>query len=224
MPILSLLNQKGGVGKTTLATNLAACYALAGDSVLYIDADPQASGLDWHAARTKQPLFNVVGLPKNTLHRDIPALAQPYRWTFIDGPPLASDIARSAILASDLVIIPVPPSPLDVWSAKKIVDLITEAEVMKPDLKSVFAINRKVVNTAIGRDFRESLTAAYSLPILKTEVGMRTVFTTSANQGLSVIEAEPKGAAAREINQLAAEVRKYSHEKNSHRAQTAATR
>jgi cellulose biosynthesis protein BcsQ len=76
--------------------------------------------------------------------------AKPYRWTFIDGPPLASDIARSAILASDLVIIPLPPSPLDVWSAKKIVDLISEAAVMKPNLKSVFTINRKIANTAAG--------------------------------------------------------------------------
>jgi chromosome partitioning protein len=212
MPIISLLNQKGGVGKTTLAINLASSFALAGDSVLFIDADPQASGLDWHAAREKQPLFNVVGLPKNTLHRDLPGLAQPYKWTFIDGPPLVSDIARSAILASDIVIIPVPPSPLDVWSAKKIVDLINDAAMMKPNLKSAFAINRKVVHTTIGRDFRESLADAYSIPILQSEVSMRTVFATSTNEGLSVIEAEPKGAAAREINQLATEIRRFAHE------------
>ncbi len=212
MPIISLLNQKGGVGKTTLAINLASSFAIAGDTVIFIDADPQGSGLDWHAARQKEPLFHVVGLPKNTLHRDLPGLAAPYAWTFIDGPPLASDIARSAILASDLVIIPVPPSPLDVWSAKKIVDLITDAAMMKPNLKSAFAINRKVAHTTIGRDFRESLADAYAIPILETEIAMRTVFATSTNEGLSVMEAEPKGAAAREINQLAAEVRRFIHE------------
>jgi chromosome partitioning protein len=186
--------------------------------------------MDWAAARDKKPPFNLVAFPKNTLHRDILSVAQPYRWTFIDGPPLASDIARSAILASDLVIIPIPPSPLDVWSVKKIVDLIAEAAAMKPDLKSVFTINRKVVNTSIGRDLRESLTGAYSLPILKAEISMRTVFAVSANKGLSVLEAEPKGAAAQEIKRLAQEIRRYSHEektreqKNHHRAKAVADR
>jgi len=132
---IALLNQKGGVGKSTLATNLAACFALAGDPVLYIDADQQGSGLDWSAARQRKPLFQVVGLPKPTIHRDLPGLAAPYRWTFIDGPPRVHEVARSAIMAADLVIIPVQPSPYDVWSAKEITDLINEALIMKPSLK-----------------------------------------------------------------------------------------
>ena len=113
MTTIALLNQKGGVGKTTLATNLAACFALAGQSVLYIDADPQGSGLDWSAARQQKPLFNVVGLPKNTIHRDLPTLAVPYHYAFIDGPPRVYNVAKWAIMAADLVMIPVQPSPYD---------------------------------------------------------------------------------------------------------------
>jgi chromosome partitioning protein len=78
MPVICLLNQKGGVGKTTLALNLAADFATAGDAVLYVDADPQGSALDWSAVRQKEPLFNVVGMPRNAIHKQLPMLAVNY--------------------------------------------------------------------------------------------------------------------------------------------------
>lgn len=83
MPVLALLNQKGGVGKTTLATNIAAALAQAGKKILFIDADQQGSGLDWSAARQGDALFPVVGIPKDTLHRQVPALAKPYDLSLI---------------------------------------------------------------------------------------------------------------------------------------------
>ena len=211
MPVVAVLNQKGGVGKTTLATNLAAVFASAGARVQYIDADPQATALDWSATRTGEPLFPVVGIPKNTLHRDMPTLAAPYEWTFIDGPPLVFDVAKSAIMASDLVVIPVQPSAFDIWSAKKITDLITEAQMYKPGLKYAFAVNRKSAGTAISRDFRQSLSAAFpESPIFLTEVGQRVAFVESSARGLTVVETEPKGQAAREIQKLAAEIREMT--------------
>ena len=125
--IVSILNQKGGVGKTTLAVHVATAFAQQGNRVLLVDADPQGSALDWSASRSGTPLFPVIGLPKASLHREIPILAVDYQMVVIDGPPRVYEVARSAILASDVVLIPVQPSPYDVWAAKEIVDLLAEA-------------------------------------------------------------------------------------------------
>lgn len=203
--IIALLNQKGGVGKTTLSVNLGSALALSGQRTLLIDADPQGSALDWRAARQGESLLPVVGMAKPTLHKDVPGLAAAYDYVVIDGPPRANDLARSAIMAADLVVIPVQPSPYDVWAAEEIVKLIQEARVFKDSLKSVFAINRKIGNTAIGRDVAEAI-SAYPFPLASTTIAQRVVFAESAAGGLSVLEAEPKGQAAKEIRALVQEL------------------
>ena len=125
--VIAILNQKGGVGKTTLAVHIATALARSKRTVLLLDADPQASALDWAAARHGEPLFPVVGLPKNSIHKELPALAGNFDFVIIDGPPRVYNVAQSAIMASDLVLVPVQPSPYDVWAAKEIIDLMHEA-------------------------------------------------------------------------------------------------
>lgn len=196
--IIGVLNQKGGVGKTTISVNLAASLARNGARVLLIDADPQGSALDWAAARNGDPLFSVVGFPRPSIHKEIGQIGQGYDHIVIDGPPRVTDLARSAIMASDIVLIPVQPSPYDIWAADEVVKLIDEAKVYKENLKSVFVVNRKITNTAIGRDVGEAL-AAYPILVLTATVTQRVVFAEAATQGKSVYEIDAGGAAAREI-------------------------
>lgn len=207
--ILGILNQKGGVGKTTLAVNLAAALTRQGARVLLIDADPQGSALDWAAAREGDPLFAVVGLPRATVHKEIGVVGQGYDHVVIDGPPRVTDLARSAIMASDLVLIPVQPSPYDIWAADEVVKLIGEARVYKENLKSVFAVNRKIANTAIGRDVGEAL-AAYALPVLKAAITQRVVFAEVVAQGKSIFEIDPEGLAAKEVQAMLDELLEYA--------------
>jgi chromosome partitioning protein len=199
--ILAVLNQKGGVGKTTLAIHLATGLALQGTRVLLVDADPQGSARDWAAARAGAPLFPVIGLDRPTLHRDLPTLAADYQHVVIDGPPRATDLTRSAILAADLVLIPVQPSPYDIWACAEIVALLKEATVFKENLKAVFTVNRKIVNTAIGREAGDAL-AAYGLPVLRSSIAQRVVFAEVAARGSTVVETAPHSPAAQEITAL----------------------
>ncbi len=203
--VIAILNQKGGVGKTTLAVHIATALARKKRRVLLLDADPQGSALDWAAARHGEPLFPVVGLPKSSIHKELPALAANYEVVIIDGPPRVYEVARSAIMASDLVLVPVQPSPYDVWAAKEIIELLNEATIYKPTLQKAFIINRKIVNTAIGRDVAQAL-LEYPIPVLQTAICQRVAFAESATQGLTVYELDPDMLAAQEMNQLAEEV------------------
>jgi chromosome partitioning protein len=203
--ILAILNQKGGVGKTTLAVHISTALAQQGAQVLLVDADPQASALDWSASRAVAPLFPVIGLPRANLHKEMPTHAPHYDHIVIDGPPRVNELARSAILASDFVVIPVQPSPYDVWAAKEIVDLLREAVVFKERLKKGFVINRKIVNTAIGRDVVEAL-ADYEIPVFEAAICQRVAFAESAAQGSTVLEADPGSLASREILRLTREI------------------
>src|SRR5215213_9435213 len=149
--IVGVLSQKGGVGKTTIAINVAATLALRGQRVLLVDADPQGSSLAWSSARDRDPLFPVIGMAKPSLHQDLPTMAKDYDVVVIDGAPRLDALGRSVILASDLVIIPVQPSPLDLWAAAHTLELVREAQQFKATLKVALVVNRKVANTAIGR-------------------------------------------------------------------------
>jgi len=208
MPVISFLNQKGGVGKTTLAIHVADALTRRKHKVLVVDADPQGSALDWAAARQGEPRFPVIGLPKASIHKELPVIAKGFDWVVIDGPPRVYDVARSAIMASDAVFIPVQPSPYDVWAANEILELFKDADVYRPDVKRAFVINRKIANTAIGRDVNEAL-SEYKLPVLNAAICQRVSFADSATLGKTVFDNDPEGLAAKEILAVVKEIERF---------------
>jgi chromosome partitioning protein len=206
--ILAFLNQKGGVGKTTLALAVAGEWAMQGRRVILIDADPQGSALDWSEMRAREGLprlFSVIGLARDTLHREAPALARDADLVVIDGPPRVAGLMRSALLATDMVLIPVQPSPFDGWASAEMLALISEARIYRPELVARFVLNRCGARTVLARDTAETL-ADHDPPALASRIGQRIAFAAAAQSGRIVRELDHESVAAREISALAAEV------------------
>lgn len=203
--IIAVMSQKGGAGKTTLALNLAAAMAERGRRVLVVDADPQQTAQDWAAVRESPPPFQVMGLAKPVLHRDLPPIAADYDHVIIDGAPRNYEVARSAILAADIVLIPVQPSGADFWASRETVKLVQEARTFKETQKAVFVVSRKIGRTVLGREIAEAL-AGFELPIMTAGTTQRIVYAQTLTAGSTVIEGEPKGAAAEEIRAILSEL------------------
>ena len=206
--IISVINQKGGTGKTTIAINLTAMISKKQEKqsrVLLVDADPQETSSDWAASRDISPPFDLIQLSKPVLHRDLENMKENYTHIIIDCPPRSYEVARSAIMASDIVLIPVQPSGADIWASKEIIELVNECKSFKENQKAAFLISRKISGTAIGRDIREAL-AGLGLPVFESCTSQRIAFVESLTAGKTIYEYEPKGQAAKEITAIGAEL------------------
>jgi chromosome partitioning protein len=155
--------------------------------------------------REEQPV-PVVGLDRPTIDRDLKSIAQK-DYVIIDGAPQAHDLAVSALKAANFVLIPVQPSPYDIWATSDLVDLVKQRIVLtEGQLKAAFLISRAIRNTKLGQEVTEALTA-YELPILSIRIMQRVIYPTTAAIGTTVLDAEPQSEASKEIRALAREIK-----------------
>lgn len=204
MKIVAILNQKGGVGKTTLATNIATKLYLNKAKVLLVDSDPQGSARDWHAAGNSE--IPVVGIDRPTLDKDIQKISDNFDWIIIDGAPQLSDMAISAIKCADLIVIPVQPSPYDIWASEDLVDIIKHRQQLTDgNPKSYFCISRKITSTSLSKEIVEAL-EGYSLPVMKSYTSQRIIYAKSAAEGKTVFDTA-NNEAIQEITNIVTEIK-----------------
>lgn len=186
--IIAVVNLKGGAGKTTVATNLV--YALARtEQTLLIDTDMQRSASLWYdnrAAGTDN--FSVVSITEHkSLKKQVPVFRDQYKHIVIDGAPQTDLINAVGIYLADLVIIPVTPSPYDIWATEIILDRVHASQETAPGKQACFLLNRVNDQAALSKDTAEALTA-FGLPVFQTRLHNRVVYADSASSGRSVLE------------------------------------
>lgn len=209
--IIGVVNQKGGVGKSTTSINVSAELARRGNRVMLLDTDIQGSCLDWQAARDNagfERLVSCFALPRATIHKEVPHMAKDYDYIVIDGVPRNDEVIGSIVMASDVAIIPMTPSPLDLWSAASTAKLIERALVYKPNLQIFFLMNALVKKTIIAATLETALDDQ-PYATLDTALHQWVIMAESLINGQVPFEIEGlRGAAALEITNLTNEILK----------------
>lgn len=208
--IIAICHPKGGVGKTTTTMVLAAALAERAYRVLVADCDAQASASAWANAAPEDRPFPAAVVNFSTysgkVHREIQKQLENYDFIIVDCPPgLDSLSPQSVILVADLVIVPLPPSPADMWAARGVKLLIERGAEVNPSLKAAILANR-VVRTSLSKAIMRELTE-FGIPLMSSQLTNRTAYQEAVISGLSVSAlGRDAKTAADEVNALADEV------------------
>lgn len=209
--IIAVVNQKGGAGKTTVSMQLAGTLGRQGMKVLVIDADPQATATRWAASATDEQPFpaSVSGLSAagGKVHREAQKFINDYDFIVIDCPPAAdSPVPQSALLIADIALVPVIPSPLDLWASVGIGKVISNVLDINEALRPRIVVNQCQPNTALAKEAIEVL-PEFGIELTKTRLHQRTAYRQSAVYGGTVHDLGSKAAQAiKEVDDLTREV------------------
>ena len=203
--IITVAQQKGGSGKTTLAANLAVAFLAAGQRVAIVDTDPQGSLGKWFMQRLERTgeddALRFATASAWGISYELRAMRKTADIVIVDTPPKADSDLRPALREADLVLVPLSASHLDIWATQDVLDL---AE--REGRNARIVMNRVRSGTRLTQDIAAEA-AKFDAAILEASLGNRVIFAEAFGTGRGVIEAQPKGAAAQEINALHAEVK-----------------
>jgi chromosome partitioning protein len=202
--IISVVNQKGGVGKTTTAINLAANLARKNCKLVFIDTDPQGSAVRWHTIENNQA-FPIKHHPRPIYHQDLNELGWDYDHVVIDAPPAIADITQSILAITDLAVIPLSPSPVDMWSCDNTLEMVNQEKNQNTHLQSRLLVCRKIPGTKLGREAKETM-GVFNTGIFATEICQRVAYIEAMNAGVSVMQYAPHSKAAMEVDDLSEEI------------------
>ena len=197
-------HQKGGAGKTTLAAHLAVVLFNRTAKVAVVDSDPQQSLADWHRRRSEiRPRLDDIELHQVSEWRaasEMRRLRQGFDYVVVDSPPHRDLSAKAGLRNADLVVVPVQPSPMDLWATDSILAL-----AKRESTPCLVVLNRVPARGRLSDRVAEIMRER-DLPMAQTRLGNRQAFASSLMDGLGVTEAAPKSLAAQEINSLCAEI------------------
>ncbi|WP_417606441.1 ParA family partition ATPase [Primorskyibacter flagellatus] len=200
--VITVAQQKGGSGKTTVAVNLAVGFARAGKSVAVVDVDPQGSLGRWFMARLDR--LEDAGIEFATssawgVTYECRKLADSHDIVIVDTPPKADSDLRPALRAADLVVVPVSMSHVDLWATQGVLDL-----ARRENRVSLVVMNRARAGTRLGADVAEAA-SKLEAQLATAQLANRVVYAETLGQGLGAIEA-PRGPARDEVTALCEEV------------------
>ena len=205
--VITIAQHKGGAGKTTFAAQLAAALDESGARVITLDVDPQGSLTQWQETRTaklgRRNKIAHLQLQGWKVMRELNRLVHDFDFVIIDTPPHAESESSIAIRQADLVLIPIQPSPLDIWACAPTLKLVLQEK--RP---LMIALNRVPPRAKLNTLIMDKL-ESMNIPVSRQTLGNRVAYSGSIMQGLGVVESEPRSAAADEVRKLLAELLKH---------------